>query len=254
MPKLDAIGVIVSDMARAIGFYRLVGLEFEGDEVHAEAAGPGGLRVMLDSEASVIRSPTGRRPREAARARLSPSSATARPMWTGSTRTSSQPGAAVICLRSMHRGDSATPRCTTTTATPSICSPLWSFDPPTDRPGSGMGRQGCHLRSSRGPHLLRPARGVGTGRGPSPRRQDGPRRGPDRLHGRAIVRLRAGPVGDLAGRRGRRPALPHPPSTRVGIRARHHDSDHRHRLVGICRSAPSPGRGERDSSSSWSMT
>jgi uncharacterized glyoxalase superfamily protein PhnB len=54
MPQLDAIGVIVSDMARAIEFYRMVGLEFEGDDVHAEATGPGGLRVMLDSEASVM--------------------------------------------------------------------------------------------------------------------------------------------------------------------------------------------------------
>ena len=54
MPRLDAIGVIVSDMTRAIDFYRMVGLEFEGDHIHAEAAGPGGLRVMLDSEASVM--------------------------------------------------------------------------------------------------------------------------------------------------------------------------------------------------------
>jgi len=57
MPRLDAIGVIVSDIARAIDFYRRVGLEFDearADEVHAEAIGPGGLRVMLDSEASVM--------------------------------------------------------------------------------------------------------------------------------------------------------------------------------------------------------
>ena len=57
MPRLDAIGVIVSDMARAIDFYRRVGLEFDeetGDEVHTEAVGPGGLRVMLDTEASVM--------------------------------------------------------------------------------------------------------------------------------------------------------------------------------------------------------
>lgn len=57
MPRLDAIGVIVSDMARAIDFYRRVGLRFGGestDEVHAEATEPGGLRVMLDTEASVM--------------------------------------------------------------------------------------------------------------------------------------------------------------------------------------------------------
>jgi catechol 2,3-dioxygenase-like lactoylglutathione lyase family enzyme len=56
MPRLDAIGIIVSDMDRAIAFYRLLGLDFQADPdaVHAEATGPGGLRVMLDTEASVI--------------------------------------------------------------------------------------------------------------------------------------------------------------------------------------------------------
>lgn len=73
MARLDAIGVIVSDMARAIDFYRRVGLDFdEGsvDEVHAEASGPGGLRIMLDTEASVMsfsdwQPPTGGGPRTA---------------------------------------------------------------------------------------------------------------------------------------------------------------------------------------------
>lgn len=73
MPRLDAIGLIVSDMARAIAFYRLVGLEFPDeavDEVHAEAQGPGGLRVMLDTEASIMsfsdwEPPTGGSPRTA---------------------------------------------------------------------------------------------------------------------------------------------------------------------------------------------
>ncbi len=56
MPRLDAIGIIVSDMARAIDFYGRLGLEFSAeaaDEVHAEATTPEGLRVMLDTEASV---------------------------------------------------------------------------------------------------------------------------------------------------------------------------------------------------------
>ena len=73
MPRLDAIGVIVSDMNRAIDFYRRVGLVFPADavdEVHAEAVGPGGLRVMLDTEASVMsfsdwQPPTGGSPRTA---------------------------------------------------------------------------------------------------------------------------------------------------------------------------------------------
>jgi catechol 2,3-dioxygenase-like lactoylglutathione lyase family enzyme len=53
--QLDAIGIIISDMERAIGFYQRLGLVFEteGDGVHAEASGPGGLRVMLDTEAGV---------------------------------------------------------------------------------------------------------------------------------------------------------------------------------------------------------
>jgi uncharacterized glyoxalase superfamily protein PhnB len=73
MPRLDAIGIVVSDMSRAIGFYRRVGLDFDdaaADEVHAEATGPGGLRVMLDTEASVMsfsdwQPPTGGSPRTA---------------------------------------------------------------------------------------------------------------------------------------------------------------------------------------------
>lgn len=73
MPRLDAIGVIVSDMDRAIDFYRRVGLVFPADavdEVHAEAVGPGGLRLMLDTEASVMsfsdwQPPTGGSPRTA---------------------------------------------------------------------------------------------------------------------------------------------------------------------------------------------
>jgi uncharacterized glyoxalase superfamily protein PhnB len=42
-------------MAAAIGFYRRLGLDFEADPdaVHAEVTAPGGLRVMLDTEASV---------------------------------------------------------------------------------------------------------------------------------------------------------------------------------------------------------
>jgi uncharacterized glyoxalase superfamily protein PhnB len=72
MPRLDAKGVIVSDMGRAIEFYQLVGLEFgeDADEVHAEATGPSGMRVMLDTEASVMsfsdwQPPTGGGPRTA---------------------------------------------------------------------------------------------------------------------------------------------------------------------------------------------
>ena len=56
MPTLDALGLVVHDMAEAMDFYRRLGLQFstgtEADE-HVEASGPGGLRIMLDTEESV---------------------------------------------------------------------------------------------------------------------------------------------------------------------------------------------------------
>ncbi|MGC4047579.1 MAG: hypothetical protein QM758_27610 [Armatimonas sp.] len=55
MPKLDAIGIVVSALEPARQFYALLGLEFpEGDD-HIEAVTPNGLRVMLDTE-DVVRS------------------------------------------------------------------------------------------------------------------------------------------------------------------------------------------------------
>jgi uncharacterized glyoxalase superfamily protein PhnB len=56
-PRLEAFGIPVSDMARAVAFYRRLGLEFpEGaeGEGHVEAQA-GGVRYMLDSE-DVMRS------------------------------------------------------------------------------------------------------------------------------------------------------------------------------------------------------
>jgi catechol 2,3-dioxygenase-like lactoylglutathione lyase family enzyme len=56
MPQLDAIGIIVSDLADAVAFYRLLGLDFaevDPGDGHAEATTSGGIRVMLDSEESV---------------------------------------------------------------------------------------------------------------------------------------------------------------------------------------------------------
>ncbi|MGH7764373.1 MAG: VOC family protein [Candidatus Dormibacteraceae bacterium] len=59
MARLDAIGVIVSDLSRAVAFYRHLGLPFP-DEVdpeghgHVEAQLDSGMRFMLDSEASVL--------------------------------------------------------------------------------------------------------------------------------------------------------------------------------------------------------
>lgn len=62
--RFEAIGVVVSDLARSLDFYRRLGLEFPDDaEGHVEAPLPGGLRFMLDTE-DVIRSfePEWKRP------------------------------------------------------------------------------------------------------------------------------------------------------------------------------------------------
>jgi catechol 2,3-dioxygenase-like lactoylglutathione lyase family enzyme len=56
-PRLDFFGIVVSDMARSVSFYRRLGLEFpEGaeNEQHVEAPLSGGLRYALDTE-EVIR-------------------------------------------------------------------------------------------------------------------------------------------------------------------------------------------------------
>ncbi|MBC9727440.1 VOC family protein [Streptomyces sp. TRM68367] len=54
--RFDAIGLVVSEMAVSVGFYRRLGFAFpEGaeQEGHAEAELPGGLRLMLDTEEMV---------------------------------------------------------------------------------------------------------------------------------------------------------------------------------------------------------
>jgi catechol 2,3-dioxygenase-like lactoylglutathione lyase family enzyme len=57
MPQLNAIGIVASDMARSIRFYRLLGLDVPEtpDEGHVDAFLPNGVRFMLDTE-DVIRS------------------------------------------------------------------------------------------------------------------------------------------------------------------------------------------------------
>lgn len=57
MPQLNAVGIVTSDMARSIRFYRLLGLDVPDtpDEGHVDAFLPNGLRFMLDSE-EVVRS------------------------------------------------------------------------------------------------------------------------------------------------------------------------------------------------------
>jgi uncharacterized glyoxalase superfamily protein PhnB len=57
MPQLNALGVVASDMARSIRFYRLLGVDVPEtpEEGHIEASLPNGFRFMLDGE-DVIRS------------------------------------------------------------------------------------------------------------------------------------------------------------------------------------------------------
>jgi uncharacterized glyoxalase superfamily protein PhnB len=52
---LNAIGIVASDPARSIAFYRLLGVDFpEGGEGHIEATLRNGLRLMLDAEKEVL--------------------------------------------------------------------------------------------------------------------------------------------------------------------------------------------------------
>ena len=52
MPGLNAIGIVVSDMASSIRFYRLLGLDVPEtpDEGHIDTFLPNGVRFMLDGE------------------------------------------------------------------------------------------------------------------------------------------------------------------------------------------------------------
>ena len=57
MPQLNALGIVASDMAKSIRFYRLLGLDIPEtpDEGHLDTSLPNGVRFMLDSE-DVVRS------------------------------------------------------------------------------------------------------------------------------------------------------------------------------------------------------
>lgn len=57
MPELNAFGIVASDMARSIHFYRLLGIDVPEtpQEGHIDTFLPSGVRFMLDSE-EVVRS------------------------------------------------------------------------------------------------------------------------------------------------------------------------------------------------------
>ncbi|MGW1881399.1 VOC family protein [Streptomyces sp. NPDC001970] len=55
-PRLDAVGLVVADMAASLAFYRRLGLDIptEADSApHAEATLPSGLRVLFDTEETI---------------------------------------------------------------------------------------------------------------------------------------------------------------------------------------------------------
>jgi uncharacterized glyoxalase superfamily protein PhnB len=55
VPSLNAIGIVTSEMARSIRFYRLIGLEVPEtpDQGHVDTFLSNGVRFMLDSEAVI---------------------------------------------------------------------------------------------------------------------------------------------------------------------------------------------------------
>ena len=54
-PRFEALGIVVSDLARSVAFYRELGLDLPEGDGHIETTLDGGLRFMLDSE-EVVRS------------------------------------------------------------------------------------------------------------------------------------------------------------------------------------------------------
>ena len=57
-PRLDMIGIVVSDMAKSLAFYRLLGIDLPAaadTEPHVDLVLPGGMRLAFDTE-DVIRS------------------------------------------------------------------------------------------------------------------------------------------------------------------------------------------------------
>jgi uncharacterized glyoxalase superfamily protein PhnB len=56
MPELNAIGIVASDMAHSIRFYQAVGFDVPDtpEEGHVDTALPNGIRLMLDTEETVL--------------------------------------------------------------------------------------------------------------------------------------------------------------------------------------------------------
>ena len=54
-PQLNAIGIVASDLAQSIRFYRLLGIDVPDtpDQGHIRLSLPNGVRLMLDSEETI---------------------------------------------------------------------------------------------------------------------------------------------------------------------------------------------------------
>jgi uncharacterized glyoxalase superfamily protein PhnB len=55
-PKLNAIGIVVSDMAASLAFYRQLGLDIPASadaDAHAEVTLDGGMRLMFDTAETI---------------------------------------------------------------------------------------------------------------------------------------------------------------------------------------------------------
>ena len=55
-PRFASVGVVVSDMAASLAFYRRLGLDLPADaddQAHVECELPGGLRLLFDTEDTI---------------------------------------------------------------------------------------------------------------------------------------------------------------------------------------------------------
>jgi catechol 2,3-dioxygenase-like lactoylglutathione lyase family enzyme len=54
--QLDAVGIVVNDMARSLAFYRQLGVDVPADadeQPHVEVVLPGGMRLLFDTEETI---------------------------------------------------------------------------------------------------------------------------------------------------------------------------------------------------------
>ena len=126
-PRLDAIEIVVADMAAALDFYRRLGLDVpDGAEAepHVEVTLPGGLRLMFDTQDTIRPfDPSWTPPTGGPAMALAFDCGDAGRRRRRPRRRSSPPATAATSRRGTRSGVSATRRSSTPTATRSTCSP-----------------------------------------------------------------------------------------------------------------------------------